>query len=316
MSQAYQLPPLNGMLSFAKTWLREQDITGAKSWAKKQGQMRAEETARKQQAAQDWADVTIGESMGGSGKRGIFYSPLLKRSVDVSDVMSDEEKQSALNEAQSRKLGKQADESFARAKQMRERAGSTSRGLDSDFYKNLTKGQQEGYSKLSSILDEKDIKLTNKIPTELLPKFLQQVTEMGSNPLQIKEFLTATINNGESFLDENQKFLSKEKAKGESFDREMEFQGKLDAQNNRLKEERQKMERASSAPVQSAIEQVRNEYAGMNPDQVIAHYQSKHGQPKYSEKQRLAAINKMEDETDQMAASKLGMKYSPSRGLY
>jgi hypothetical protein len=311
MSQAYQLPPLNGMLSFAKSWLRDQDITGSKAMAQKKGKMRAEETAEGKQEAQKWADRVVE----GGGDRSKFL--LEEKFGSLAYPSFYESREMALTEAQSRKLGKQADESFARARQMRERAGSTALGLDSDFYKNLTKGQQEGYHVIADTLGEEDIKLVNKIPIELVPKLLQQVPQMRKNstPEQMREFVVATINNGESFLDENQKFLSKQKAKRESMDREMELQGKLDAQN-RLKEERQKMERASSAPVQSAIEQVRSEYAGMNPDQVIAHYQSKYGQPRQSLGSQQSAINRMEDQIDQMAASKLGMKYSKSKGLY
>ena len=327
MSEAYPSPPKNGMLSAVKTWLQEQDITGAKAWAKKQGQLQAEETARKQQAAQDWADVTIGESEGGPFMQGAFYSPLSKKWIDVGDVMSPEEKQSAVSEAYSRQLARKANESFERARKMREQDrsvalgeqdGSVALGFDSDFYKNLTKGQQEGYNVLANTLGEEDLKLANKIPIKLLPQFFQQVPQMrkSSTPEQMREFVVATINNGESFLDENQKWLSKQKAKSESLDREEEFQAKLDAQKKQLEEERQKIERAKSAHAQSAIEQVRSEYAGMTPDQIISHYHSKYGQPKYSNKQAQAAVNRMDDETDQMAAARLGRKYSKSKGLY
>lgn len=312
MSEAYPLPPKNGMLSFAKTWLKEQDITGAKSRAKKQGQLQAEETAEGKQEAQKWA----GRVVEGGGDRSKFLP--LEKFGSLAYPSFYESKEMALTEAQSRKLGEQADESFARANKMREQAGSTALGFDSDFYKNLTKGQQEGYNVLVNTLGEEDLKLTNRIPIELLPKFFQQVPQMRrkATPEQMREFVVATINNGESFLDENQRWLSKQKAKSESFDREKEFQAQLDAQKKRLEEERQQMDGAKASATQSAIQQVRNEYAGMNPDQVIAHYQNKYGQPKYSEKQQQTSVNKMDDAIDQIAASKLGMRYSKSKGLY
>jgi hypothetical protein len=309
MSQAYPMPPSNGMLSFAKSWLRDQDITGAKARAKRKGELRAAGTEQKQQAAKDWADVTIGSIKAEPGKSGTFYDKAAGKYVDIGDVMSIEEKQSAITEAQTRQLGKQAEESFARARAKKQEAERSAKdlGFHSDFYKNLTEGQNEGYRMLAAGGPYK--KVMEKIPKELLPKFLQQIPQMRLNPEQMDEFIVATINNGESFLDENQKFLSKEKAKGESFDREQAFQAKL-------QEQKQKISGAKAVPVQSAIEQVRSEYAGMNPDQVIAHYQSKYGQPKQSLGSQQSAINRMEDQIDQMAASKLGMKYSKNRGLY
>ena len=69
--------------------------------------------------------------------------------------------------------------------------------------------------------------------------------------------------------------------------------------------------------VQNLKQGVQDEYAGMNPDQVISHYTQKYqnalsnvrSDPK-------ATVNRMEDDIDQMAVAKLGKKYSPEKGLY
>jgi hypothetical protein len=60
---------------------------------------------------------------------------------------------------------------------------------------------------------------------------------------------------------------------------------------------------------------VRDEYAGMTPDQVIAYYAAKHNSPdvKGSGKN---AIDQMDDEINQRAASALGKNYSDEKGLY
>jgi hypothetical protein len=68
---------------------------------------------------------------------------------------------------------------------------------------------------------------------------------------------------------------------------------------------------------QSEKQSVKNEYAGMNPDQVIAYYSQKYKTPiANSSAQASKVISKMDDEIDQMAAAKLGKKYSTQKGLY
>lgn len=69
---------------------------------------------------------------------------------------------------------------------------------------------------------------------------------------------------------------------------------------------------------QSLKQEVRDEYAGMNPDQVIAHYHQKYNLPKIttSKDDIKAAGSKLDKELNDAAAAKLGRRWSESRGLY
>jgi hypothetical protein len=185
-------------------------------------------------------------------------------------------------------------------------------------FKNLSPEIQGYYSNVLDIVGQDTMPFA-KIPSTLMPKLLTVMQQGGAykDANGIKEFIgtveqahARNPKEAEKFLDTEQKRLSKQKAKDESDVKAYENEQRSAKAASQAAYENKQKEVA-------AVQSVRDEYAGMSPDEVIAHYSSKYktamtNSPSSSKQ----AVSRMDDEIDQMAASKLGRKYSREKGLY
>lgn len=191
-------------------------------------------------------------------------------------------------------------------------------GGGSGMLKNLPKESANYYKNVLNTLGADTLPFA-RIPSPLMPRLLSVMQQGGAynNPQGLKEFIGAVEQahardpkEAEKFLNAEQKRLSAQNAKLESDNKASE------AKDKSVKAASEAEEKLKQREV-SAVQSVRDEYAGMSPDQVIAHYSSKYktamtNSPSSAKK----AISNMDDEIDQMAASKLGKKYSQEKGLY
>jgi len=206
---------------------------------------------------------------------------------------------------ENRDLEQKAESSFAKAKKIREQSEKDypKFGVSEKSLEDLTKEQQAKFYRLHNETGDA-YKALQKIPANLVPKVLQTLPEYFHADYAL-EHINAARQNGEDYLNIQQKGLSKRKAADESSEKELAFNKKIEDQKNKIQSQ------------VSKPQSIEDEYAGMTPDQIIAHYNEKYKTPFFKKSTpSKKTINSLDDEINQMAASKLGRKWDKNKGLY